>query len=86
VKPTRVTNVRAAIALDASQSVWPIASVDGIICIINGASFDSVKDLIGHIDAFIAAYNQTAKPFLWTKSKVHKNASDRVSPTNDSGD
>jgi hypothetical protein len=31
------------------------------------ASFVSVKDLIGHIDAFIAAYNQTAKPFLWTK-------------------
>jgi hypothetical protein len=31
-----------------------------------------VKDLIGHIDAFIAAYNQTAKPFLWTKSKVHQ--------------
>ena len=30
------------------------------------------KDLIRHIDAFIAAYNQTAKPFLWTKSKVHQ--------------
>ena len=28
-----VTNVRAPIALDASHSVWPIASVDGIICI-----------------------------------------------------
>jgi hypothetical protein len=25
--------VRAPIALDASQSVWPIASADGIICI-----------------------------------------------------
>jgi hypothetical protein len=33
VKATRVTNVRAPIALDASQSVWPIASADGIICI-----------------------------------------------------
>jgi DDE superfamily endonuclease len=33
---------------------------------LNGASFASVKDLTGHIDAFIAAYNQTAKPFLWT--------------------
>ena len=32
VKATRVTNVRA-IALDASQSFWPIASADGIICI-----------------------------------------------------
>ena len=29
----RVTNVRKPILLDASQSVWPIASADGIICI-----------------------------------------------------
>ena len=29
----RVTNVRAPVALDASHSVWPIASADGIICI-----------------------------------------------------
>src|SRR5271155_1979970 len=28
VKATRVTNVRAPIALDASQSSWPIASAD----------------------------------------------------------
>ena len=28
-----VRNVRAPILLDASQSVWPIASADGIICI-----------------------------------------------------
>ena len=33
VKATRVTNVRAPIILDASQSPWPIASADGIICI-----------------------------------------------------
>jgi hypothetical protein len=33
VKATRVTNVRVPIALDASQSVWSIASADGIICI-----------------------------------------------------
>ena len=33
VKATRVTNVRAPIDLDASHSVWPIASADGIICI-----------------------------------------------------
>jgi hypothetical protein len=32
VKATGVTNVRA-IALDASNPVWPIASADGIICI-----------------------------------------------------
>jgi tRNA G46 methylase TrmB len=28
-----VTNVRASIALDASEPVWPIASADGIICV-----------------------------------------------------
>jgi hypothetical protein len=33
VKATGVTNVTAPIALEASQSVWPIASADGIICI-----------------------------------------------------
>jgi hypothetical protein len=33
VRATGVTNVRAPIALDASQSVWPIRSADGIICI-----------------------------------------------------
>jgi hypothetical protein len=33
VKATGVTNVRAPIALDAFHSVWPIASVDGIICV-----------------------------------------------------
>ncbi|MGH7118186.1 MAG: IS630 family transposase, partial [Acetobacteraceae bacterium] len=25
-----------------------------------------------HIDAYIAAYNQTAQPFVWTKKKVHQ--------------
>jgi hypothetical protein len=33
VKAAGVTNVRAPIALDASNLVWPIASADGIICI-----------------------------------------------------
>jgi hypothetical protein len=33
VKDAEVTNVRAPIVLDASQSPWPIASADGIICI-----------------------------------------------------
>jgi Protein of unknown function (DUF938) len=32
-KATNATNVRAPIALDASQTVWPLASADGIICI-----------------------------------------------------
>jgi transposase len=37
---------------------------------LHGASFTSVEQLREHIDAFIAAYNETAKPFVWTKAKV----------------
>ena len=33
VKAMGVTNVRAPMVLDVSQSPWPIASADGIICI-----------------------------------------------------
>jgi hypothetical protein len=33
VHTAQVTNVREPIVLDASQSPWPIASADGIICI-----------------------------------------------------
>ena len=36
------------------------------------ASFTSVEQLQEHIDAFIAAYNETATPFAWTKKKVHQ--------------
>jgi transposase len=39
---------------------------------LHGASFTSVDQLKDHIDAFIAAYNQNAKPFIWTKAKVHQ--------------
>ena len=39
---------------------------------LNGASSTSVKDLIAHIDAFIADYNHTARPFVWTKSEVYQ--------------
>ena len=39
---------------------------------LQGASFTSVKQLREHIDAYIAAYNTDAKPFVWTKSKVHQ--------------
>lgn len=39
---------------------------------LRGASFDSVAQLRKHIDAFIDAYNQNAKPFAWTKAKVHQ--------------
>jgi hypothetical protein len=39
---------------------------------LNGASFTAVEHLQEHIDAFIAAYNETAEPFAWTKKKVHQ--------------
>ena len=39
---------------------------------LNGASFTAVEQLQEHIDAFIAAYNETAEPFVWTKKKVHQ--------------
>ena len=39
---------------------------------LRGASFNSVVQLRQHIDAFIEAYNETAKPFVWTKAKVHQ--------------
>jgi transposase len=37
-----------------------------------GASFTSVAQLKDHIDAFIAAYNDDAEPFVWTKTKVRQ--------------
>ena len=39
---------------------------------LDGQSFTSVEQLIQHIDAFIGDYNQTASPFVWTKSEVHQ--------------
>ncbi len=39
---------------------------------LHGASFSSVAQLRAHIDAFIEAYNETARPFAWTKAKVHQ--------------
>ena len=44
---------------------------------LRGASFTGVGQLRRHIDAFIAGYNETARPFAWSKSKVHQK---RLSP------
>ena len=48
VKAAHVTNVRAPIVLDASQSSWPIASADGIICInmVHISPWDATVGLI----------------------------------------
>lgn len=37
-----------------------------------GASFQTVEQLKAHIDGFIVSYNEGARPFVWTKSKVHQ--------------
>ena len=39
---------------------------------LSGASFQTVDQLKAHIDAFIASYNENARPFAWTKSQVHQ--------------
>jgi transposase len=39
---------------------------------LHGASFTSVAQLREHIDAFIESYNHNARPFVWTKAKVHQ--------------
>jgi transposase len=39
---------------------------------LKGASFGSVAELVAHIDSFINRYNETARPFVWTKSAVHQ--------------
>lgn len=39
---------------------------------LDGASFQSVSELVTHIKAFITDYNETARPFVWTKSEVYQ--------------
>jgi transposase len=39
---------------------------------LTGASFTAVEQLQEHINAFIAVYNKTAEPFVWTKKKIHQ--------------
>lgn len=39
---------------------------------LRGASFTSVGQLRKHIDAFVDSYNETARPFAWSKSEVHQ--------------
>ena len=48
VKASRVANVRAPIVLDASQSFWPVASADGVICInmVHISPWDATLGLI----------------------------------------
>jgi Protein of unknown function (DUF938) len=61
VKATRVTNVRAPVGLDASHSIWPIASADGIIC-INMVHISPWETTLGLIKG-AAAILPPASPF-----------------------
>jgi hypothetical protein len=63
--------------VNRSQNPGPLHQVEIWFSILTGkslvgASFNSAAELKAHIDAFIATYNDTAKPFAWTKSKVHQ--------------
>jgi hypothetical protein len=48
VEATDVANVRAPIVLNASQSPWPIASADGVICInmVHISPWDATEGLL----------------------------------------
>jgi transposase len=39
---------------------------------LKGASFGSAQELAAHIDSFIASYNESARPFVWTKGAGHQ--------------
>src|SRR5262245_24680995 len=59
-----------------TRAFW-LNQVEGWFSILQGqslagASFNSVEQLKQHIETFIDAYNETAEPFVWTKSKVHQ--------------
>ncbi len=40
---------------------------------LKGAGFTSTRQLREAIGDFVAAHNQNARPFRWTKSEVHPN-------------
>ena len=82
VKATHVTNVRAPLALDASQSFWPIASADGIICInmVHISPWDATLGLIRGAAAILPP----ASP-LYLYGPYNRNGSGTV-PSNEAFD
>ena len=64
VKATRVTNVLAPAVLDASQSPWPIPSVDGIIC-INMVHISPWEATLGLVRGAAAILPSTAPFYLY---------------------
>ena len=64
VKATGVTNVRAPMLLDVSQSPWPIASADGIIC-INMVHISPWEATLGLVRGAAAILPPTAPFYLY---------------------
>lgn len=45
---------------------------------MNGASIQSVSEVIANIETFISSYNERAMPFIWTKSEVYQKSPQAV--------
>jgi hypothetical protein len=69
VKATNVTNVRSPIVLDASQSFWPIASADGIIC-INMVHISAWDATLGLINGAAVAPPPCRRPISMARTNV----------------
>ena len=64
VEATRVANVLAPMVLDVSQSPWPIASADGIIC-INMVHISPWEATLGLVRGAAAILPPTAPLYLY---------------------
>ena len=64
VKASRVTNARAPMVLEVSQSPWPIASADGIIC-INMVHISPWETTLGLVRGAAAILPPTAPLYLY---------------------
>jgi hypothetical protein len=64
LKAMGVTNVRAPMVLDVSQSPWPIASADGIIC-INMVHISPWESALGLVRGAAAILPPTAPLYLY---------------------
>jgi len=64
VKASRVTNARAPMVLEVSQSPWPIASADGIIC-INMVHISPWESALGLVRGAAAILPLTAPLYLY---------------------
>jgi hypothetical protein len=62
----RIVRIELDCSIAVVQCLIKLALLDP-----RGASFTSVEQLRKH-DAFIDTNNETAKPFVWTKAKVHQ--------------